>query len=88
MSHCRPCRQSAPDKTAFALLLALRLTHALGLRTFLQPDIFLQSLEPSWQLAFGDATGARITWAFSRPFAPGHPGLNWVYSCQVDVYGK
>jgi phosphatidylinositol glycan class B len=47
---------------AFALLLAFRIVNALTLRTFFQPDEFFQSLEPAWQLAFGQPAGAWITW--------------------------
>ena len=46
----------------FALLLALRIVNALTLRTFFQPDEFFQALEPAWQLAFGRASNACITW--------------------------
>ncbi|KAG9190760.1 phosphatidylinositol glycan, class B [Alternaria panax] len=46
----------------FALLLAFRIVNALTLRTFFQPDEFFQSLEPAWQLAFGPAANACITW--------------------------
>jgi phosphatidylinositol glycan class B len=46
----------------FALLLAFRIVNALTLRTFFQPDEFFQSLEPAWQLAFGGASNAWITW--------------------------
>lgn len=52
----------------FALLLAFRIVNALTLRTFFQPDEFFQSLEPAWQLAFGRASNAWITWVtFLRP---------------------
>ena len=54
----------------FALLLAFRIVNALTLRTFFQPDEFFQSLEPAWQLAFGGASHAWITWVTSlRPQA-------------------
>jgi phosphatidylinositol glycan class B len=46
----------------FALLLAFRIANALTLRTFFQPDEFFQSLEPAWQLAFGEESNAWITW--------------------------
>jgi phosphatidylinositol glycan class B len=46
----------------FALLLAFRIANALTLRTFFQPDEFFQSLEPAWQLAFGESSNAWITW--------------------------
>jgi phosphatidylinositol glycan class B len=45
-----------------ALLLAFRILNALTLRTFFQPDEFFQSLEPAWELAFGDTSNAWITW--------------------------
>ena len=52
----------------FALLLAFRIVNALTVRTFFQPDEFFQSLEPAWQLAFGPASNAWITWVnASRP---------------------
>lgn len=51
----------------FALLLAFRIVNALTLRTFFQPDEFFQSLEPAWQLAFGDTTDAWITWVNAPP---------------------
>jgi phosphatidylinositol glycan class B len=51
----------------FALLLAFRIVNALTLRTFFQPDEFFQSLEPAWQLAFGDQSNAWITWVNAFP---------------------
>jgi phosphatidylinositol glycan class B len=39
----------------------------LTLRTFFQPDEFFQSLEPAWQLAFGDTSNAWITWVNTLP---------------------
>ncbi|KAF2117574.1 Alg9-like mannosyltransferase family-domain-containing protein [Lophiotrema nucula] len=44
------------------LLVAFRIVNALTLRTFFQPDEFFQSLEPAWQLAFGQDSNAWITW--------------------------
>lgn len=51
----------------FALLLALRTVNAWTLRSFFQPDEFFQSLEPAWQLAFGDTAHACITWVNFAP---------------------
>ena len=51
----------------FALLLAFRIVNALTLRTFFQPDEFFQSLEPAWQLAFGESSNAWITWVNALP---------------------
>lgn len=53
-------RDSGPS--VFALLLAFRIANALTLRTFFQPDEYFQSLEPAWQLAFGQGSNAWITW--------------------------
>ena len=44
------------------LHLALRITNALSIKTFIQPDEYFQSLEPAWQIAFGAESGAWITW--------------------------
>ena len=43
-------------------LIASRLLSALVLQTFFQPDEYFQALEPAWQLAFGQDSGAWITW--------------------------
>ncbi|EUC33637.1 glycosyltransferase family 22 protein [Bipolaris zeicola 26-R-13] len=67
-------RDSAPP--ILPLLLAFRLTNALALHTFFQPDEFFQSQEPAWQLAFGDASNAWITWEWtSRLRSSLHPAL-------------
>jgi hypothetical protein len=59
----------------FALLLAFRIVNALTLRTFFQPDEFFQSLEPAWQLAFGDTSNAWITWVNCPLLDPLHVDL-------------
>ncbi|KAL1624461.1 glycosylphosphatidylinositol anchor biosynthesis [Diplodia seriata] len=41
----------------------MRIVNALTTRTFFQPDEFFQSLEPAWQMAFGEQSGAWITWS-------------------------
>jgi phosphatidylinositol glycan class B len=51
----------------FALLLAFRIVNAVTLRTFFQPDEYFQSLEPAWQLAFGESSNAWITWVNAIP---------------------
>ena len=50
------------------LLLAFRFVNALLVQTFFQPDEYFQSLEPGWQMAFGPASGAWITWASIYPY--------------------
>ncbi|KAI1614190.1 phosphatidylinositol glycan, class B [Exophiala viscosa] len=59
-----------PPPATFALephsvllfLVGLRLLNALTDRTFFQPDEYFQALEPAWQWAFGERSGAWITW--------------------------
>jgi Alg9-like mannosyltransferase family len=51
----------------FSLLLSLRIVNSLVVRTFFQPDEYFQSLEPAWRLAFGDDSGAWITWVYCIP---------------------
>lgn len=46
----------------FVGILTIRLINALTIRTFFQPDEYFQSLEPAWQLAFGEDSGAWLTW--------------------------
>ncbi|KAF1849926.1 glycosyltransferase family 22 protein [Cucurbitaria berberidis CBS 394.84] len=66
----------APPLALFALLLAFRFVNALTLRTFFQPDEFFQSLEPAWQLAFGETSHACITWEWKMLLRSSlHPAL-------------
>lgn len=53
----------------FLVVLSLRLLAALSIKTFFQPDEYYQSLEPAWWLAFGDKSGAWITWVLSQSLA-------------------
>ncbi|KAF1981112.1 glycosyltransferase family 22 protein [Aulographum hederae CBS 113979] len=53
---------SRASQSVLLLLIGLRIANALTLSTFFQPDEYFQSLEPAWQLAFGDQSGAWITW--------------------------
>lgn len=50
------------------LLLAfcIRLTCAFTIATFFQPDEYFQSLEPAWQLVFGNESSAWLTWVGSK----------------------
>ncbi|KAL5412286.1 hypothetical protein PMIN03_004347 [Paraphaeosphaeria minitans] len=73
-----PSSTSYRDSTLgpFALLLAFRIVNALTLRTFFQPDEFFQSLEPAWQLAFGQPARAWITWEWTAQLRSSlHPEL-------------
>lgn len=54
--------QSANAQDILLFLIAFRILNALTIQTFFQPDEYFQSLEPAWQLAFGESSGAWITW--------------------------
>ncbi|KAF2745738.1 glycosyltransferase family 22 protein [Sporormia fimetaria CBS 119925] len=68
--------QPTTKLTVFGLLLALRIVNALTLRTFFQPDEYYQSLEPAWQLAFGQDSQAFITWEWKNQLRSSlHPAI-------------
>lgn len=50
-------------EVVFLLLVCFRIINALCVKTFFQPDEYFQSLEPAWKIAFGNQSGAWITWA-------------------------
>ncbi|KAJ6138150.1 GPI mannosyltransferase [Penicillium samsonianum] len=52
----------APTQNILLFLIAFRLVNAFAVRTFFQPDEYFQSLEPAWQIAFGQGQGAWVTW--------------------------
>ena len=54
--------RAAHTSDVWAVLVGFRIFNALAITTFFQPDEFYQSLEPAWQLAFGQDSGAWITW--------------------------
>ncbi|OMP83403.1 GPI mannosyltransferase 3 [Diplodia seriata] len=69
-------QQQEPGLHVFLLLLAMRIVNALTTRTFFQPDEFFQSLEPAWQMAFGEQSGAWITWEWKNQLRSSlHPAL-------------
>ena len=45
-----------------SVLLFFRFINALCVRTFFQPDEYFQALEPAWSIAFGNDSGAWLTW--------------------------
>jgi phosphatidylinositol glycan class B len=61
-NHLHPLVNAQAAKDIFAVLLVFRFANALCVRTFFQPDEYFQSLEPAWQMAFGNQSGAWITW--------------------------
>ena len=65
----RACHRDRARETArnvFLFLLAFRVLNALCVRTFFQPDEYFQALEPAWRMAFGEESGAWITWVCDR----------------------
>ncbi|KAF2709283.1 glycosyltransferase family 22 protein [Pleomassaria siparia CBS 279.74] len=79
MPKRRPSEPSSYRQTTLtvvAIVLAVRIVNALTLRTFFQPDEFFQSLEPAWQLAFGPASNAWITWEWRSQLRSSlHPAI-------------
>lgn len=55
-------QRAATSQDILLFLVAFRILNALSIRTFFQPDEFFQSLEPAWAIAFGQDSGAWITW--------------------------
>ena len=55
-------KETATSRDILLFLVAFRILNALSIRTFFQPDEYFQSLEPAWQIAFGEDSGAWITW--------------------------
>nr|POE82369.1 gpi mannosyltransferase 3 [Quercus suber] len=66
--HENASRTTSSTILVFAVLLAYRLINAFTIRTFFQPDEYFQSLEPAWSIAFGQGSGAWITWVRALGF--------------------
>ena len=58
----RRAKATATSRDILLFLVAFRILNALSIRTFFQPDEYFQSLEPAWKIAFGEESGAWITW--------------------------
>ena len=58
--------ENATSSQILLLLIGLRLLNSLVTKTFFQPDEYFQSLEPAWRIAFGEGSGAWLTWVRSR----------------------
>ncbi|KAM0715655.1 hypothetical protein Q7P37_009153 [Cladosporium fusiforme] len=72
----------APWRIVFGILLALRITNALSIKTFFQPDEYFQSLEPAWRIAFGAESGAWITWEWREELRTAlHP---WIFALVAE----
>ncbi|WYZ40040.1 hypothetical protein EsH8_IV_000381 [Colletotrichum jinshuiense] len=62
--------------SVFRSLLIIRLLNAWWVLTFFQPDEYFQALEPAWRMAFGDNSGAWITWEWKNQLRSSlHPAL-------------
>ncbi|OQE07604.1 hypothetical protein PENVUL_c013G04430 [Penicillium vulpinum] len=57
-----PPTPRVPTQNILLFLIAFRLVNAFVVQTFFQPDEYFQSLEPAWQIAFGQGQGAWLTW--------------------------
>ena len=58
----RVAQSAATGQNVLFFLIAFRILNALTVRTFFQPDEYYQTLEPAWEFAFGQDSGAWITW--------------------------
>ncbi|KAK3504849.1 Alg9-like mannosyltransferase family-domain-containing protein [Neurospora crassa] len=67
---------SAQVYDVLTLLFVFRFINALILRTFFQPDEYFQALEPAWNMAFGDQSGAWLTWEWQHQLRSSlHPAI-------------
>ncbi|KAL8778048.1 MAG: hypothetical protein Q9213_007597, partial [Squamulea squamosa] len=69
-------KQVTTSQDILLFLVAYRILNALSVRTFFQPDEYFQSLEPAWVIAFGENSGAWITWEWKNQLRSAiHPAL-------------
>ncbi|TDZ61676.1 GPI mannosyltransferase 3 [Colletotrichum trifolii] len=62
--------------SVFRNLVVIRLLNAWWVLTFFQPDEYFQALEPAWRMAFGEGSGAWITWEWQYQLRSSlHPAL-------------
>ncbi|KAK3374956.1 Alg9-like mannosyltransferase family-domain-containing protein [Podospora didyma] len=67
---------SAQVRDVLSLLVAFRFINALCVRTFFQPDEYFQALEPAWTIAFGNDSGAWVTWEWQHQLRSSlHPAI-------------
>ncbi|KAI9751639.1 MAG: Aminopeptidase 2 mitochondrial [Chaenotheca gracillima] len=72
---------SLSPSNVLLFLIAFRIVNALSIKTFFQPDEYFQSLEPAWAIAFGEDSGAWITWEWRHQLRSSiHP------ACFAAVY--
>ncbi|KAK2003378.1 Alg9-like mannosyltransferase [Colletotrichum falcatum] len=69
-------RNERNKPAVFRSLLVIRLLNAWWVLTFFQPDEYFQALEPAWRMAFGEDSGAWITWEWRNQLRSSlHPAL-------------
>ncbi|KAK2062455.1 Alg9-like mannosyltransferase [Colletotrichum caudatum] len=69
-------RNERNKPAVFRSLLVIRLLNAWWVLTFFQPDEYFQALEPAWRMAFGEGSGAWITWEWRNQLRSSlHPAL-------------
>ncbi|KAH6624475.1 glycosyltransferase family 22 protein [Chaetomium sp. MPI-SDFR-AT-0129] len=67
---------AAQVSDVLSLLLFFRFLNALCVRTFFQPDEYFQALEPAWSIAFGEQSGAWMTWEWQHQLRSSlHPAI-------------
>ncbi|KAF6803507.1 GPI mannosyltransferase 3 [Colletotrichum sojae] len=75
--------------SVFRHLLVIRLLNAWWVLTFFQPDEYFQALEPAWRLAFGEGSGAWITWEWKHQLRSSlHPALFAGVYALVDLVAR
>ncbi|KAI5868126.1 glycosyltransferase family 22 protein [Durotheca rogersii] len=85
-----PSPRSSPSAyEALSVLFAVRLVNAFCVRTFFQPDEYFQALEPAWRMAFGEDSGAWITWEWKHQLRSSlHPSIfAFAYWIVHNVWG-
>ncbi|OTA93097.1 glycosyltransferase family 22 protein [Hypoxylon sp. CO27-5] len=79
---------SVQPREALAVIFAFRLINALCVRTFFQPDEYFQALEPAWRMAFGENSGAWLTWEWKHQLRSSvHPAVFAFGYWIVQSYG-
>ncbi|KAK4146397.1 uncharacterized protein C8A04DRAFT_35097 [Dichotomopilus funicola] len=80
---------AAQVSDVLSLLLFFRFINALCVRTFFQPDEYFQALEPAWNIAFGEQSGAWMTWEWQHQLRSSlHPAIfGLAYKAAEDLMG-
>ncbi|PKS10050.1 hypothetical protein jhhlp_004675 [Lomentospora prolificans] len=88
-SSISPQARAYSTTHVFGALLLLRLVNVALVQTFFQPDEYFQCLEPAWQAAFGEGSGAYITWEWQHQLRSSlHPTLFALVYKFADLLGQ